>query len=378
MARFLAEEHRIFREVFRRYLRTEVVPHFKAWEDERRVPRSFWRDCGAQGFLCPWVSPEYGGGGGDFGYSYVILDEVGHAGLTLNLTLHSDVVVPYLDSYATPEKKREWLTGCVSGDIITAIAMTEPGAGSDLQAVTTTAVRDGDSYVVNGQKIFITNGMDCDLVVVACRTDNKVAGIKSLSLIVVEAGTPGFVKARQLDKMGMHSDPNAELVFADCRVPASNLLGEENAAFKYLMAHLQRERLLIVLQAQSLAERILELSLDYAKKRVAFGRPIGLFQHNQFKLAEMATEVALGRSFLDDLVQEFLDGNDIVTRVSMAKWWVTEMLNRLAYQGVQLHGGYGYMEEFEICRLYRDARLLTIGGGTTEIMKLSIAKRMAL
>ena len=378
MARFLNEEHQIFREVFRRYLRTEIIPHWKKWEEERGIPKSVWQNCGAQGFLCTWVSPEYGGGGADFGYSYVIGDEIGRAGLTLNLTLHSDIVVPYLDSYGTPEQKRRWLPGCVRGDTITAVAMTEPGTGSDLQAVSTSAVRDGNDYIINGQKIFITNGMECDLVIVVCRTDKSTAGRNALSLIVVEDGTSGFLKARQLDKMGYHSNGTAELVFTDCRVPMSNRIGEENAAFKYLMEKLQRERLMAVLQAQSLADRILELSLDYAKRREAFGKPIGSFQHNQFKLAEMATEVALGRAFLDDLVHEYLDGNDIVTKVSMAKWWIGEMVNRIAYHGVQLHGGYGFMEEFEVCRLYRDVRPHSIAGGSTEVMKQSIAKRLGL
>lgn len=378
MARFLTDEHRLLQEVFRRYVRTELMPQANAWEEQRYVPKEVWKDCGAQGFLCPWVGPEYGGGGADFGYSYVIDLELARAGLSLMLGLHSDIVAPYIGTYGNAEQKQRWLPGCVSGDIITAVAMTEPGTGSDLQAVSTTAVRDGDDYVINGQKVFISNGMQCDLVVVVCRTAGSAAGRDSLSLIVVEDGTPGFIKARKLNKMGIHSQDTAELVFSDCRVPVTNRLGQENAGFKYLMSKLQVERVVQTISAQGMAERVLELSLDYAKNRQAFGQPIGKFQHNQFKLAEMATEIALGKSFLEDVVQDLLDGQDIVTKVSMAKWWVTEMLNRVAYHGVQIHGGYGYMEEFEVCRLYRDARFQTIAAGTTEIMKLSIAKRMGL
>ncbi|MDO8671143.1 MAG: acyl-CoA dehydrogenase family protein [Dehalococcoidia bacterium] len=378
MTRFLTEEHHILQDVLRRYIRTELAPNWKTWEEQRLVPKSVWQDCGRQGFLCPMVSPEYGGGGTDFRYSYVINWEMARAGLTFRLGLHSDIVVPYIDAFGTSEQKQKWLPGCVSGDTIAAIAMTEPGTGSDLQSICTTAVRDGDDYIINGQKIFISNGMHCGLVIVACRTGKNAAGRNALSLIVVEDGTPGFVKTRKLDKMGLHTQDTAELVFTDCRVPVKNLLGEENAAFKYLMAKLQVERLVATIGAMGLAERILELSVEYAKARQAFGQPIGSFQHNQFKLAEMATEVSLGKSFLDDLVQSHLDGEDIVTKVSMAKWWCTEMVNRIAYHGVQLHGGYGYMEEFEICRLYRDVRMQTIAAGTTEILKQTIAKRLGL
>lgn len=378
MARFLTEEHRLFQEVFRKYVRTKMLPHLEEWEEQRVVPKSIWQDCGAQGYLCPWVDPEYGGAGADFGYSYVINHEVARMGLTTMLGLHSDIIVPYIDTYGTAEQKRRWLPGCVSGDIITAIAMTEPGTGSDLQAISTTAVKDGDHYVVNGQKTFISNGMSCDLVIVVCRTNPKAAGREALSLIVVEDGTPGFVKARKLNKMGLHSQDTAELFFENCRVPVGNLLGQENSAFKYLMSKLQTERLVTAIWAQGLAERALEVALEYVKTRQAFGRPIGSFQHSQFKLADMATEVALGRAFVDDVVQEYMEGTDIVARVSMAKWWTSEMANRTAYNALQLHGGYGYMEEYEICRLSRDMRMLTIVAGTTEIMKQTVAKWMGL
>lgn len=379
MARFLNEEHRLFQEVFRKYVRTKLAPHVDEWEQQRQVPKSVWQDCGAQGYLCPWVEPEYGGAGADFAYSYIINHETARAGVSLMIGLHSDIVVPYIGAYGNADQKKRWLPGCVTGDIVTAIAMTEPGTGSDLQAISTTAVRQDGHYVINGQKTFISNGMICDLVIVVCRTGGSgVPGRDALSLIVVENGTPGFIKARKLDKMGLHSQDTAELFFDNCRVPAENLIGQENAGFMYLMAQLQGERLVAAIGAQGLAERILEITLDYVKTRQAFNRPIGSFQHNQFKMAEMATEVALGRALVDDLVQDFMEHKDIVMKVSMAKWWVTEMLNRIAYHAVQLHGGYGYMEEYEICRLYRDVRMQTIAAGTTEIMKLTIARWMGL
>ena len=377
MARFLTDEHRQFQEVLRRYLKNKIVPNMDKWEEERSIPRSIWKDLGAQGYLCPCVPAEYGGADADFGYAYVFNHELGKTGYTLGFGLHSDIIVPYLTMYGSPEQKQRWLPGCVSGDIITAIAMTEPGTGSDLQAIATTAVKDGDQYVINGSKTFISNGICNDLVIVVCRTDPKASGLKALSLIVVEAGTPGY-KSHKLNKMGLHSQDTAELFFEDCRVPVSNRLGEENQAFKYLMARLQEERLIVSIEGQAIAERILEVALEYAKLRTAFGQPIGSFQHNQFKLAEMATDVAIGRSFIDDLVQDHMDGKDIVTKVSMAKWWISEMVNRIAYHAVQLHGGYGYMEEYEIARLYRDVRMRTIAAGTTEIMKQTIAKRLGL
>lgn len=378
MAAFLTDEHRMFQDVFRLWVQREVTPNLRTWEAERLVPRTVWESAGKQGFLCPWAPEEYGGAEADFGYSYIINHELSRAGSSLMFGLHSDVVVPYLSTYGTSEQKARWLPGCVKGELITAVAMTEPGTGSDLQGIRTTAVRDGDSYILNGQKVFISNGMHCDLVVVVCRTDAGASGRNGLSLIVVEAGTPGFIKARKLDKMGLHSQDTAELFFEECRVPAANLLGQENMGFRYLMEKLQPERLCMAIQAQATAERILELTQQYVTERQAFGQAIGSLQHIQFKVAEMATEVALGRSFVDDLTQEFMAGRDIVTRVSMAKWWVTEMANRIAYDAVQLHGGYGYMEEYEVCRLYRDVRMQTIAAGTTEIMKQTIAKRLGL
>jgi acyl-CoA dehydrogenase len=273
--------------------------------------------------------------------------------------------------------KKKILPGCTTGEIITCIGLTEPNAGSDLAAIRTKAVKDGDFYVINGQKTFITNGIFAEVVVLAVRVESSDSS-GGISLIVVEAGTPGFSRGRKLEKMGYHMQDTAELFFEDCRVPAGNLLGEEGQGFKYMMSKLARERLEVCVKCQAMAEECLKEALSYAKVREAFGRTIGSFQHNAFKLAEMATEVDLGRTYLNTLAAEYIRGDDITTRVSMAKAWLGEMVNRVAYQAVQLHGGYGYMEEYRISRLFRDARSLSIFAGTTEIMKLIIARRLGL
>ncbi len=374
------EEHKIFRASFRRFLQKEVVPHLEQWDEQGMVPRSAWRALGEQGFLCPWLEEEYGGSGVGFEYSVIINQELGLAGAHSFLVgLHSDIVAPYIHSYGTEEQKRRWLPGAARGEVLLAVAMTEPDAGSDLQAMRTTARADGDHYVINGQKTFISNGICCDLVVVAVKTGAKdQPAHKSMSLILVEDGTPGFVKGRKLKKMGLHGQDTAELSFVDCRVPKENLLGAEGMGFPYLMQKLQQERLVTSIIAQAAARSMLDMTLAYCKERTAFGKPLARHQHNAFKLAEMATEIELGRSFLDELIADHLAGRDIIQKVSMAKWWITEMANRVAYQCVQLHGGYGYMEEYPICRAYRDIRVYPIFAGTSEVMKSIIAKKMGL
>jgi acyl-CoA dehydrogenase len=332
---------------------------------------------GEQGFLCPWLEEEYGGSGAGFEYSAIINEELTRVRASgFMVGLHSDIVVPYIHSFGTQEQKAKWLPGAASGDTLVAVAMTEPDTGSDLQAIRTKAVRDGDHFVINGRKTFISLGIVCDLVIVACRTNPDAPGHKGLSLIVVEDGTPGFTKSRKLDKMGLWLSDTAELVFEDCRVPAANLLGQENKGFLYLMQKLQQERLVCSIWAQTAAETMLALTVDYCKERRAFGQAIGGFQHNTFKLAEMATEIELGRTFVDDLIGDHILGKDIVKKVSMAKWWTSEMANRTAYHCLQLHGGYGYMEEYPICKWYRDIRVVSIFAGTTEIMKQIIGKSM--
>lgn len=380
LEKLYTEDHRIFRDSLRKYLADNVTPYADEWEEAGIVPKQAWKDFGAQGFLCSWLPEEYGGVGVGFEYSVITLEEMARTNQTgLVVGLHSDIIVPYIYSYGTEEQKKKWLPGCASGDIITALAMTEPNTGSDLAAIRMTAIKDGDEYVINGQKTFISNGINCDLCIVAAKTDPKAdppyAGI---SLLVVEDGTPGFEKGQNFEKIGMHSQDTAELFFDDCRIPASNLLGEEGAGFKYMMEKLQQERLFSAWASQVLSEIALEVTIDYARSREAFGRPISRFQHISFKLADMATEVELGRTFMEALTLDHIDGKDIVKKASMAKYWVAEMANRIAQQGVQIHGGYGYMEEYPIARIFRDARVQTIFAGTSEIMLLIISRLMGL
>jgi acyl-CoA dehydrogenase len=333
---------------------------------------------GNQGFLCPWLPEKYGGIDAGFEYSVIINEELIRGdGFGVGVPMHSDVATPYVYSYASPEMKELWLPRCTSGKAVMAIGFTEPETGSDLAAIRTKAVRDGDFYVINGQKTFITNGYYADLFVVAVKTGPE-AGHRGISLILVDKDAPGFSRGRKLEKMGYHMQDTAELYFEDCRVPASHLLGAEGEGFKYMMQKMQQERLEVCIKCQVNAEEALKEALAYAKTRNAFGRPVGSFQHNAFKLAEMATEVELGRNFLDNLITDHIEDKDIVQRVSMAKYWLAEMANRVAYQAVQIHGGYGYMEEYRICRIYRDVRSLPILAGTTEIMKLIISRNLGL
>lgn len=378
--RWLDQEHEIFRDAFRRYVQDQIAPHIAEWDDQGLVPRQTWLALGEQGYLCPWLEEAYGGSNADFGYSVIIIEEIARAGaLSFMVGLHSDIVAPYLDTFGSPEQKQRWLPGAASGQCILAVAMTEPDAGSDLQAMRATAVKDGNHYVLNGSKTFISNGRSCDLVIVAAKTDTQADPARGgISLLAVEDGTPGFLKGKSLKKMGLHGQDTCEMVFTDCRVPAVNLLGQEGRGFAHLMEKLQQERLVCAVMSQAAAEAMLKWTLDYCRERRVFGRPVGQHQHNAFKLAEMATEVELGRAFLEELIQDHMAGRDIVSKVSMAKWWISEMANRVAYHGVQLHGGYGYMEEYPICRAYRDVRVHTIFAGTTEVMKSIIARRLGL
>jgi len=382
---YLTSEHQAFREAIRTHIQRHIAPDALKWENERKVPREAWLELGRAGFLCPWIDPQYGGSGADFGYSAVLREEMvrsGSTGLSEGVAVHSDITAPYIERLGTPEQKRRWLPKLVSGEMIAALGMSEPDAGSDVAAIRTSAVRDGDHYVINGQKIFITNGMNCDLIVLAVRTTSPAkAEVRhgGVSLIVVEGGTRGFIKHRKLDKMGLHGQDTAELFFEDCRVPATNLLGQEGQGFKYLMQNLQRERLIVSIASQAYSEWMLEKTITYTRNRKAFGKPIAAFQHNSFRIAEMATEVAVGRAFIDSLVERFIAGkDDLTTEVSMAKWWLSEKANQIAYQCLQLHGGYGFMREFEICRDYCDVRAFPIYAGSNEIMKQIIARRMGL
>jgi acyl-CoA dehydrogenase len=375
---FLQPEHQTFRQSFRRFLQKEALPYIDQWEKERLIPRSFWSKCGANGYLCPRVEVRYGGLEADFAYSVVISEELERvASGLLGIILHNDIVVPYIESFGTDEQKKRWLPKCVTGERITAIAMTEPGTGSDLAAIQTTAILDGDHYVLNGQKTFISNGIHADLVIVACKTDPQAKpAYKGISLIVVEEGMPGFSRGRKLDKIGLHSQDTAELFFDQCRVPKENLLGEEGKGFSYLMQKLQQERLMVAISAQIAAEEMFRMTQEYVRQRQAFGQSLNRFQHIQFQLAEMATEIELGRTFVDTAIQEHMQGKAIEKKVSMAKWWVTEMAKRTAAKCLQLHGGYGYMEEYPIARRFRDITVSSIYAGTTEVMKGIIAKHL--
>jgi acyl-CoA dehydrogenase len=374
------QEHQIFRESIRRYFEKEVTPHVETWEKAGIVPKEIWQNFGRQGFLCPWLPEIYGGVDADLLYSLISVEESAKTHFSGFLFfLHSDIIVPYIEAFGSEEQKHRWLPSCATGELITAIAMTEPGTGSDLAAIRTTAVRNGDHYVLNGQKTFISNGINCDLVIVVAKTDPGAKPAHAgISLLVVEDGTPGFEKGRNLDKIGFHSQDTAEMAFVDCRVPVKNLLGQEGKGFYYLMKKLQQERLMTAIGAQVMAEEALRLTIDFAKSREAFGRPIGRFQYISFELAKLATDVELGRTFLESLMLDHMEGREIVQKVSMAKYWIAEMLNRVVERGVQFHGGYGYMEEYPIARLFRDARVYTIFAGTSEIMLLIISRYLGL
>jgi alkylation response protein AidB-like acyl-CoA dehydrogenase len=372
-------EHDAFRQTARTFFEKEVVPFHDAWEKEGVVPREVWRKAGDAGLLCFDVPEEYGGPGiTDFRFNQVLSEEQTRAGTAgPGFSVHTDIIVPYLVSLGTDEQKQRWLPGCVSGETVTAIAMTEPGAGSDLQGIRTTAVDKGDHYVLNGSKTFISNGILADLVVVVARTDPE-AGHKGISLLVVERGMEGFERGRNLDKVGLKAQDTAELFFDNVQVPKDNLLGQEGEGFIYLMMNLPQERLAIAMQAASACQALVDLCLAYAKEREAFGRPIGKFQHNRFLIAEMATEARIAQVFVDDCVRKHLTGALDSTLASMAKWWTTELQNKLAGQAVQLHGGYGYMLEYPVAKAFVDSRISTIYGGTTEIQKEIIGRSLGI
>ncbi|MEU1311808.1 acyl-CoA dehydrogenase family protein [Streptomyces cinnamoneus] len=370
-------DHEAFRRTVRTFLDKEVVPHHERWEQDGIVPRDVWLAAGRQGLLGLAVPEEYGGGGNDdFRYSAVLTEEFTRAGASgLAIGLHNDIIGPYLTSLATDEQKRRWLPGFCTGETITAIAMTEPGAGSDLQGIRTTAEDRGDHWLLNGSKTFISNGILADLVIVVARTTPE-GGAKGLSLFVVERGTPGFERGRNLDKIGQKAQDTAELFFDDVRVPRENLLGALDGAFVHLMTNLPQERLSIAVAAIAGAEHLLETTTRYVKEREAFGRPLAKLQHIRFEIAEMATECAVTRTFLDRCITDHDRGELDAVHASMAKWWATELQKRVADRCLQLHGGYGYMSEYRVAKAFTDGRIQTIYGGTTEIMKEIIGRSL--
>ena len=375
------ETHQLFREGFATFLEREMVPHNEKWEQAGIVDRDLFRAAGAAGYLGLDVPEEHGGGGSvDFRYNAIMMEEASRLGVTsayTGISLHNDVCVPYFLEGCNDEQKARWLPGICDGSLVLAVAMTEPTMGSDLASMRTSAVRDGDDYIINGSKTFISSAFNCDLVIVACKTD-PAQRHRGMSLIVVEADRPGFERGRNLDKVGQHSADTGELFFTDLRVPAANLLGEEGSGFTQLVTKLPRERLGIAMGAVAQAEAAFDLGLTYAKEREAFGQPIGSFQHNRFQLAEMRTEIDIARVFVDRQLQALNERTLSAETAAEAKWWTTELCKRVVDTCLQLHGGYGYMEEYPIARLFRDTRIMTIYGGTTEIMKEIIGRSLGV
>jgi len=370
------EEHEMFRDSVRKFLEEEIAPHHEQWEIDGQVDRSAWLKAGEMGMISPTVPVEFGGVGVDFRYNAVIDEEVARLGLTgLGFALHSDIAVPYIIHYGTDEQKKKYLPKLVSGEMISAIAMTEPGTGSDLQGVKTTAVKDGDDYILNGSKTFITNGQLADITIVVAKT-NPELGAKGTSLILVETGTEGFSKGQNLKKVGMKAQDTSELFFENARVPQTNLLGEENKGFIYLMQDLPQERLSVAITGISAAESILEQTVEYTKERKAFGKPISALQNTQFKLAELSTELTSARVFLDRCLELHIEGKLDTVTASKAKLLCSDLQCKVMDECLQLHGGYGYMWEYPVARAWADSRVQRIYAGTNEIMKLIIGRSM--
>ena len=377
----LTDEHEMLRRTVRAFVEKEVTPQVDAWEEAGRIPRAFWRRLGELGLLGLEFPPEYGGAGGDFFSSVVLGEEMARCrsgGVAFSVLVHTDMSSPWLTRYGTDAQKRRYLPGIVSGETVCALGITEPGTGSDMASITTRAARDGDCYRLTGSKMFITNGVYGDLYFVAARTspgteERRHAGI---SMFLVERDTPGFTVSRRLDKMGMRASDTAELSLQDCQVPAENLLGEEGRGFHQLAAGLQRERIMAAVLALSGAAQALEDTLAYVRERHAFGEPLAAKQVLRHRVADMATEIEAARHLVYHAAALYTAGRDCVTEVSMAKLFATEVANRVAYQAVQLHGGYGYMSEFPVERFFRDVRLWTIASGTSEIMREIVAKRL--
>ena len=369
-------DHEQFRASVRKFLAEEAAPHREAWEKNGQVSREIWQRAGELGMLCPTIPEEYGGVGVDFRYNTIVDEEVARCGVSgLGFGLHSDISVPYLLAYGTEEQKAKYLPGCIDGTIITAIAMTEPGTGSDLQSVKTFARREGDEFVINGSKTFITNGQMADLVFVVAKSGDG-EGAKAVSLFLVEAGTPGFTKGKNLEKIGLKSQDTSELFFQDVRIPAGNLLGEEGKGFIYLMQELSQERLSVGVAAVAVSEWILEETVNYVKERQAFGRPIAAFQNTQFKLAELAAEVTQSRIFVDYCLEQHLSGELDQVLAAKLKLLTTDLQCKVVDECLQLHGGYGYMWEYPVARAFADSRVQKIYAGTNEIMKLIIGRTL--
>ena len=367
------EGHAMFRESVRKFFARELVPHLERFEEQGIVDRDFFRRCGAAGLLCPTIDEAYGGPGLDFGFNAVVNEELAYLGSSAGLQLQNDIVPEYLLRYGSEEQKQRYLPGMVTGEVIMAIAMTEPGAGSDLQGIRTSAVKDGDRYIINGSKTYITSGQNADVAILAAKTDPS-KGAKGISLILVDADTPGYQKGRNLDKIGQRSADTSELFFSDVRVPASNLLGEEGMGFTYLMSQLPQERLSIAIAAHAGAQRAFDEAVRYAKERKAFGSTVFQFQNSRFTLADLKAQLQVGWSHIDWCLARHNAGELTTAEASAAKLWHTELQGRVADAALQLHGGAGYMNEYLVAQLWRDARVSRIFGGSSEIMKEVISR----
>lgn len=372
------EDLQLFRDAVRGFVKAEIAPHFERWEKAGIVDRRFWQAGGAAGLLCPQIPEAYGGPGGDFRHNAIVVEEIAYAGFNGPMTdysVHSDVCAGYLLNAGTEEQKRKWLPRMISGEAVCAIAMTEPGTGSDLQNVRTRAVRDGEVYRVSGAKTFISNGQHCDLVIVVCRTSDA-PGAKGISLILVETDRPGFQRGRKLDKLGLLSSDTSEMAFDEVEVPVSNLMGVEGTGFITLMTELPQERLIIAVQSMAAAQRAFDLTVEYTRNRKAFGQTVADFQNTRFKLADLKADLQVGWAFVDQCLDQHVRHQLSALDASTAKLWCTEMHGRAVDACLQLHGGYGFMREYEICRLYADARIMRIYGGASEIMRELISRHL--
>jgi acyl-CoA dehydrogenase len=381
LSEFLSDEHRAYREIFQKFLKNEVIPNYEKWEKERQIPRELWKKAGNAGFLAPWVELDWGGSGGDFIHSCILIEEVTKANTPgWFISLHSDVIVPYIYHIGNKEQKQRWLPGLCDGSLISSIAMTEPDAGSDLKAIRTTAVKDGKDYILNGSKTFISNGQIANFCIVVAKTNPKSSKAESsISLFVVEGDDiPGYNKGRNLEKIGLKAQDTSELFFEDCRIPESNLLGKVGRGFFYLMTHLQKERLVLSIASVAAIDMILQMTIKYVKERNVFDQPLSKFQNTQFELAEMATKYEMAKTYVQKLIRMELEGKKYVKEASMAKYYCTDAQVEIANRCLQLFGGYGYMMEYPIARAFVDSRVQPIYAGTNEIMKMIIAKKIGL
>ncbi|MFJ8071060.1 acyl-CoA dehydrogenase family protein [Peribacillus sp. NPDC096447] len=375
---FLREEHLLFKQSIREFLAKEAVPFYDQWENEGGIPCSFWKKIGDNGFLCPWLDVEFGGLGADFGYSVVLAEELEMVGSVLGgISIHSDVVAPYIATFGTIDQKQRYLPKFITGEMISAFAFTEPGMGSEIADIQTTAIKKDGYYIVNGAKTFVINGFTADFMIVACKTDlNAVSSQDGISLLLIDKDTPGFSRGRKLGNAGLGNSDSAELFFDDALVPVGNLLGEEGKGLSYIMQKLQQEKLMCAIGSLIAAKDMLHLTMNFIKGQKAFNKKISKFKNAQFTIAEIATDIQLGRTFVDGLICKHMTGENIITEVSMAKYWITEMSKRISEKCMQLHDGYGYMEDDKITRRHRDIPLSKFFTGTDETVKILIAKNI--